>query len=490
MYINLQITTLNRFNSTPLRSSFIIVLLIIIIIPCASAQSRQQQKVDSVFQLVKYYFNLKNADAIYNMAGYDFQKELTIDAFSDVAGKKLFPLGKINESSLISFVNNSVATYKLTLDSAKLQLLLSLDKRDRLQLFLFQDYIEPLYNKTALVGSSNPLRSAMDRSVDTVARAYIQKANTVGLCIGIFKKGKTAIYSYGETIRKNGKLPDANNFFEIGSITKTFTATLLAWYANAGVLKLTDPVIKYLPDSVAANPALKPITLLMLINHTSGLARIPDNLVNHAPDPLNPYKDYTRELLFQYLKNCTTDSKPGEKYAYSNLAVGLLGFILESVNGETFGQMVTDVICKPLAMFSTAQYLNPLLAPRFVALYNAEGMPTPAWDFDVLAPCGALRSTVNDLLIYARANMHPGNDLLSKAFELTHKVTFNKDIKVGLAWHIITVNGVNYYFHNGGTNGSSSFLAFNPGKDLAVVVLSNSAESTDPVGTGILKALQ
>jgi CubicO group peptidase (beta-lactamase class C family) len=485
----LSTTALDSGNYIPLRSAFIL-FLVFILAPSAFAQSRQQQKVDSVFQLVKYYFNQKNADAIYNMAGYDFQKELSIDAFSDVANKKLFPLGKIKESSLVSFVNNSVATYKLTLDSVKLQLLMSLDKRDRLQLFLFQDYIEPVPDKTALVASSNRLRSAMDLSVDTVARAYIQKANTVGLCIGILKKGKTTVYSYGETIRRNGKLPNADNFFEIGSITKTFTATLLAWYANAGVLKLTDPITKYLPDSVAANPALKSITLLMLINHTSGLARVPDNLFNHASDPLNPYKDYTKELLFQYLKTCTTESKPGEKYAYSNLAVGLLGFILESVNGETFGQMVTDVICKPLAMFSTAQYLNPLLAPRFVALYNTNGLLTPAWDFNVLAPCGALRSTVNDLLLYAKANMHPGTDLLSKAFQLTHKVTFNKDVKIGLAWHIIVVNGVNYYFHDGGTNGSSSFLAFNPEKDMAVVVLSNSAESTGDVGTGILKALQ
>jgi len=470
-----------------MRSLFFIALFLITC--AASAQSLQQQKVDSVFQLVKKYFNEKNADAIYNMAGNDFQNDLSIDAFANVATKQLFPYGKIKESALLGFVNNSVATYKLTLDSLKLQLLMSLDKRDKLQLFLFQDYLEPFANKTALMASSNPMRSDMDLKVDSVARKYIQKATTVGLCIGILNKGKTTIYSYGETIRKNGKLPNKDNFFEIGSITKTFTATLLAWYANAGIVKLTDPVTKYLPDSVAANPELKGITLLMLSNQTSGLPRMPDNLENHASNPLNPYKDYSKELLFSYLKSCKPDSKPGERYTYSNLGVGLLGTILEKVNGEIFEQMVTEVICKPLNMFSTGQYLNPLLAPRFVAIYDREGLRTPAWDFDALAACGALRSTVNDLLIYANANMHTGNDKLSKAFELTHKITFNKDVKIGMAWHIITVNGVDYYFHNGGTNGSSSFLAFNPEKNLAVVVLSNAAESTDNVGTGILKKL-
>lgn len=455
----------------------------------SSAQSRQQQKVDSVFAIVKKYFNEKNADAIYNLAGDDFQKELSISAFSDVANKNLFPLGSIRESSLISFVNNTTATYKLKFDSTTLQLLMNLDKRDKLSLFLFQSYIEPSSDKTGLVQTSNPLRSQMDKKVDTVARTYIQKANTVGMIIGVIDKGKISTYSYGETIKGNHKLPNADNFFEIGSITKTFTATLLAWYVNEGKVDLSDPITKYLPDSVAANAALRSITLLNLSNHTAGFDQIPDNLFAYASDPLNPYKDYTKQLLFSYLKTCKPNSKPGEKYAYSNLAVGLLGVILEDISGERFEQMVTRIICKPLGMFSTAQYLNPLLAPRFVHVYNQGGRPTPAWDFDVLAPCGALRSTMNDLLRYAAANLHPGNDELSKAIELTHQITFTKDAKLGLAWHIIKVNGIEYYFHNGGTYGSSSFLAFNADKDIAVVVLSNAAESTDPVGVGVLKKL-
>lgn len=461
-----------------------------IIAASASAQSRQQQKVDSVFEQVKKYFNQKNSDAIYNMAGADFQKELSIDAFAQVTQKQLFPFGKINQSSLISFVNNSVATYKLKLDSITLQLMVSLDTRDKLQLFLFQEYEEPVGDKTALVQTSNPVRSVMDKKVDSVARIYIQKSTTVGLLIGIIKNGTTTVYSYGETIRRGKKLPNIDNFFEIGSITKTFTATLLAYYVNEGKVKLTDPITKFLPDSVVANPELKGITLLQLSNHTSGLPRLPDNLIDHATDALNPYKDYTKPLLYAYLKTCKLNSKPGEQYAYSNLAVGLLGSILETVNDQPYNQMVHDIITQPLNMQSTSQFLTPLLMPRFVAEYNAGGQATEAWDFDVLAPCGALRSTLNDMLIYANANMHPGTDELSKAMALTHKITFNKDVKIGLAWHIITVNGVDYIFHNGGTNGSSSFLAFNTEKNTGIVILSNAAESTDAIGAGILKEIQ
>src|SRR5580704_1890340 len=127
--------------------SALTILLLSIMASISSAQSRQQQKVDSMFLQVKKYFNLKNADAIYNMAGDDFQRELTIDAFSDVANKQLFPLGEIKESSLVNFVNNSIATYKLKFDAITLQLLMSLDNHDKLEMFLFQQYVEPNSNK-------------------------------------------------------------------------------------------------------------------------------------------------------------------------------------------------------------------------------------------------------------------------------------------------------------------------------------------------------
>ncbi len=101
-----------------------------------------------------------------------------------------------------------------------------------------------------------------------------------------------------------------------------------------------------------------------------------------------------------------------------------------------------------------------------------------------------MNNLLDDLLLYTKANMIKADTKLSKAFELTHQITFDNDTKVGLAWHIIKVNGVSYIFHNGGTAGSSSFLAYNTEKNLAVIILSNSGASVDAVGVGILKALQ
>ncbi|XHR92713.1 serine hydrolase domain-containing protein [Mucilaginibacter sp. UC70_90] len=221
-----------------------------------------------------------------------------------------------------------------------------------------------------------------------------------------------------------------------------------------------------MPDSVKTNVALNDITLQTLSNHTSGLARIPENLQFDSASAANPYKSYNKRLLYSYLKTCKLNSKPGEQYAYSNLGVGLLGTILSQVSGKTFDQMVQEVICSPLGMKNTVQHLSALQLPHFTKVYSQYGDATVAWNFDALAACGALHSTVNDLLIYAKAHMGNGADKLSKAFELTHQITYSKDAKIALGWHIILVDGVEYIFHNGGTYGSSSFLAFNADKSL------------------------
>lgn len=469
----------------------LVSIILALFVLTTSAQSVQQRKNDSVFVLVKKYFNAKQADSIYSLAGEKFRQALSRETFHNVAETQLFPLGAIKESSFTSFVNNKVSTYKLTFDAYTLQMLMSLDDKDKLELFLFQPYKEDITNKPAPVATTNLMRTLTDKKVDSAARTYIQKTNTVGLSIGILKNGVITTYNYGETARGNNKLPDANSLFEIGSITKTFTSTLLAYYVNEGKIKLTDPITKYLPDSVAANKALQGVTLEMLSNHTSGLPRLPDNFDYHSSSSADPYKDYTKQYLFEYLKICKLNSKPGETYAYSNLAVGLLGTILEKVSGKSFEQMVEQIICQPLGMKSTAQHLSPALSQRFVKVYSEAGKETPAWNFDVLAPCGALKSTVNNLLTYAKANMVPNDTKLSKAFQLTHKVTFTqKDLKLGLAWHIIVVNNVEYYFHNGGTYGCSTFLAYNAEKKLAVVVLSNCGASVDAMAADLIKKIQ
>lgn len=468
-----------------------VIVLSFVFLSINTMAQTQQQKVDSVFKRVKKQFNSKQADSLYALTGADLKKYLIIETFRNICVNQLFPLGTIQQASLVSFQNNKIATYKLTFNTGNiLQLLMSLDEADKLQLFLFQPYKQPVGTKSILAATTNPLKSDVDRKVDGPARAYIQKANTVGLSIGIINNGNISTYGYGETARANGKIPNADNIFEIGSLTKTFTATLLAYYVDEGRVKLSDPIINYLPDSVTANPGLDGITLLMLSNHTSGFPRLPEDFFTHVTDAANPYLDYNENLMFAYLKHYKPVGKPGEQYLYSNFAAGLLGKILEHISGESYEQMVTEMITQPLNMTETAQHIKSILKPRIVQVYNEDGVETPHWYWDALASAGSLNSSLNDLLLYAKANMAKPTTRLTKAMTLTHQVTYNQAPKVGLGWHIITVNNIDYYFHDGGTGGSSTFFAFNIEKNTAVIILSNSIESTYNMGIDILKQLQ
>ena len=134
----------------------LIVLLVSLIALNTCAQNIQLKKTDSVLTLVKKYFKTKDADAIYALTGANFKKAITQGAFRDVCFNNLFPLGEIKKDSLLSFVNNKTATYKIQFEAVAMQLLINLDQDDKIELFLFQPFKEEPIDKPALVASFNP----------------------------------------------------------------------------------------------------------------------------------------------------------------------------------------------------------------------------------------------------------------------------------------------------------------------------------------------
>ncbi len=472
-------------NTSSLRFLFLCLFLF-----GTSAHAQNKDKVnDSLFAIVKNNINAQNGEALYALLSDDFKAKLTKDAFEGILKTSLYPQGVVKETSFVDS-KDGTSNYKTVCANAVLLFKIAADDAGKIAHMQFLPFKEPVADKNYTVPSDNPMKTALDKRIDTIARKYINKVRTVGLSIGIVKNGNTFTYGYGATAKDGGRIPNANTIFELGSITKTFTATLLAYYAVDRKVELTDPITKYLPDSVAVNKNLQQVTLRMLANHTSGLPRLPSNLSLTDATMMNPYKDYDKAKLFAYLKNCELSSAPGEKYAYSNLAAGLLGTILEKVSGKTYEQMVTDIICRPLGMNNTMQRIGAAYKDRAVKVYNDKAEPVMMWDMNALAGAGALRSATNDLLVYAQANMMKDAGKLSQAMDLTHGVTYDKEVAVGLGWHMGKNGADNYIWHNGGTGGSSSYMAFSPDKSIAVVVLSNSTEKTDAVGQDIFKLLQ
>jgi D-alanyl-D-alanine-carboxypeptidase/D-alanyl-D-alanine-endopeptidase len=328
------------------------------------------------------------------------------------------------------------------------------------------------------------MASAVDpQEIQKALKDAVDNRHTVGIVVGIIDKDGKNIYCYGKT-STDGRAVDGDSVFEIGSVTKTFTATLLADMVTRGLVSLDAPVAKYLPKGVTVpERGEKQITLLDLATHRSGLPGMPSNF--EPIDPDNPYADYTARKLFEFLSSGTLPRDIGASYEYSNLGAGLLGEALARKAGESYEALLTERIFRPLKMNSTGIVLRPEMASRLAAGYSQQLTPVKNWDLDALAGAGAIRSTVNDMLNYVAAYMGLKPSPLAAAMAMARQDrndTTIPDMRIGLAWHLMKRPDTVIVWHNGGTAGYHSFVGFDLKKGMGVVVLSNSASNIDNIG--------
>jgi CubicO group peptidase (beta-lactamase class C family) len=456
------------------------------------AQSLQQQKDDSVCVLVKKYFNERSIEKLYQLTGEGFQKQISPEQFKYISEKNLFPLGEIKETDFEKRMNG-VSFYKAVFPSVSLFLSIGLNPAGKMEAFAFQPYRDERAKKNYRVPCSNPLVTALDKQVDTIAGTYIDLMNTVGLSIGILKDGKTHFYGYGETAKGNKIIPGPATIFEIGSISKTFTATLLAIAVGEGRVRLDDPVNKYLPDSIPLLQYNKRVmTLKDLSDHTSAIPRMPSNFQTAVTDPKDPYNSYSVERLYAFFKHLQLTREPGKEYEYSNAAVGLLGTILQKIYGGSYEELIVKYICDPLGMNDTRVSIREKDSSLFAQGYDEQGVYNGPWNLSAaFAGAGAIRSTAGDLLKYAEANSGTATGSLGKAIQLTHDTTFSSgQVTIGLGWHYIRSGAEKVLFHNGGTGGYRSYLAIDTQKKIAVVLLSNCAIGPDEEGNALMKWLE
>jgi D-alanyl-D-alanine-carboxypeptidase/D-alanyl-D-alanine-endopeptidase len=325
--------------------------------------------------------------------------------------------------------------------------------------------------------------------IDRLVEPVLKDEAIVGCVVGIVKDGKTEVHSYGEMHRGKGDKPDGDTIYEIGSMTKAFTGTLLADMVNRDLVKLDDPLQDFMPPGVKLHLATgQPIKLVDLASQTSGLPRMPDNF--EPKDPTNPYADYTSDRLFEFLGKHRLRRPPGE-YEYSNLGMGLLGTVLAKKAGKSYEQLVVERICEPLKMNDTRIKLTDAQRKRLAPPYNAELGTEKNWDIDALAGAGALRSTTNDLLKLVAASLNDNDKRpVVKAIHDAWKPHYGKpgQIGVGLGWHI-AADGITRW-HSGQTAGYTSAAFIVPPGHFGVVVLCNTASDvTTPLAEKITQSL-
>jgi serine-type D-Ala-D-Ala carboxypeptidase/endopeptidase len=339
---------------------------------------------------------------------------------------------------------------------------------------------------TALGADDESLRLQTDRLV----QPYLDNDMIVGMTIGVLRAGKQEVFGFGRMSRDDRRVPDGDTIFELGSASKVLTGILLADAVVQGRVKLDQPAGLLLPAGVKM-PAKgdRAITIKDLSTHVSGLPTIPDNM--KMADPNNPYADYREKDLYAFLNNHKLARAPGTKNEYSNLGQGLLGHLLSLQAKSTYEDLVRNRITVPLGMPSTRITIDKESQSRFAPGHTGDGQPAANWDLPVLAGAGGVRTTVNDMLLFAAANLAPPKGKLGEAIEMAwtiHQKPIKKgEASLGLGWHL-TPDGTRW--HNGQTGGYHSMILINRKTKSSVILMTNtSTGEVDQLATDILRMI-
>ncbi len=268
--------------------------------------------------------------------------------------------------------------------------------------------------------------------------------------------------------------------FEIGSITKVFTGALLAHAVVDGKLGLEDTLSKRLPVEFGYEET-GAITLKQLATHTSCLPRLPDNMMNLAG--ADPYAQYDRKAMFEYLASAKLAGKAPCEAEYSNLGFGVLGVVLEVAYDKPWAGLIQEKITGPLGMKDTVQELSVEQQARFAEPWTAKERAQP-WTFQAISGAGALRSTLADLAKFADALLAGTKGPLGPTWPLLAGDFAEMPAaggKIGLALIHAQDRGEDSYSHEGGTGGYRSVIHVRPGSDRGAIVLASNA-AANPQG--------
>jgi D-alanyl-D-alanine-carboxypeptidase/D-alanyl-D-alanine-endopeptidase len=315
-------------------------------------------------------------------------------------------------------------------------------------------------------------------SNDDVQAALAQrfKDDRTGACIaaGVIDNGAIATAYYCAD-PKSQRPYDEHTAFEIGSVTKTMTAALLAEFIARGEVTLDDPIAKLLPPGTVV-PSFNghEITIAEIVTHSSGLPSIP---AGYRPaDMNNPYADATERRLLDDLAATKLTREPGSKWEYSNFAMIVLSYALAKRNGSDYETLLREHLLAPLGMNET-YIAKPPPGVHLAQGHLPGGTPAIPWDFHPdMAGVGGVRATLPDMMKYIEGELGTRDSAITPALGRTQDfVASVGGHKMAINWNLVTPKGHTYLIHEGGTGGYSSFAGFDHAAKRGVVLLCDTA---------------
>ena len=336
-----------------------------------------------------------------------------------------------------------------------------------------------LLSYSGLFAEEDKLQASIDQRIDRELNQAI--------IIGVLNASGEIYISSGSFTEGDERSVDEYTIFEIGGISKLFTATATSDLVIKRKLLWKTPIKALLPIlSHGEGWSEAGINIHQLATHSSGLPAQPVNLT--SPNPQDPYLNYNEEQLYQGLSQTAITFKPGNFYRHSDLGYALLGQILVRREGKDYETIISERVTAPLGMVNTSINLNPQqqlrLAPGHQGLSEV-----PSTNYNALEAAGGLRSTAYDLMRFLKAQMGILRTSKSRAISVTQAQlmpTGAEQTMVGYGWQISQVDGETLYWHNGNTRGYSAFIGFNHSDHTAVVVLTNTNQNLDNIGFHVL----
>ncbi|WP_052681931.1 serine hydrolase domain-containing protein [Saccharothrix sp. ST-888] len=296
--------------------------------------------------------------------------------------------------------------------------------------------------------------------------------------VSAIRPGAAAVHCAGVLTLGGHTAPDPATRFQLGSLTKVFTALLFAELVACGEVAEADPIEAYLPAGAAPRRRSEPpITLFDLATHTSGLPRQPRGFYRNAATRVHsdPYARYGEAELYRATARLRPRGTPSA-VRYSTFGMGLLGLLLARAAQAEYGELLAARVLRPLGLGGTGTGdFDATMANR--ASGHRRGRTVPDWHFQALAPAGALHSCGADMLTFLRAQLNPRDTPLADALRATQRPRHalpNGTEPVCLGWHHqVGRRGRTVLSHTGGTGGFASYLAVCPDAGSGVAVLAN-----------------
>ena len=320
----------------------------------------------------------------------------------------------------------------------------------------------------------------MDPSLDSLVRDAMERYRVPGVAIGMLRADELDVAAFGVTSVEHPLPIEGDTLFQIASVTKTMTATVIMRLIERGALDLDAPVRRYIPafrlrDAAAQERA----TVRHLVTHTGGWLGDCFADFGNGDDALERYVAAMAEL--------EQITPLGEIWHYSNSSFALLGRLIEVVTGKTYEAATRELLFVPLGMtrscFSAGEAITHRVAIGHVIVDEKPTVARP-WAFPRAAtPVGGIVSTANDLMRYARFHLGDGRApdgarLLSReSLDLMRTPLADADLdrKVGVSWFIRSVGGVRLQYHGGVAIGQQGVLMLAPDRGEAITVQTNSA---------------